>query len=199
MTLNIVLLGGNGYIGRELTRQWHAQDAEAEFWVLSRSGKNQLDLPVIHNYAVDVTDQAAVEAVLPTQVDYIVDLVGRPEKDAELSKQINDAPAMVMQALAEERQICAIGFIGGKLGPKAFLATKQRLIDQLSTSKIPLAYVEPTVVYGADRDDQIAKMVPLLRFAGLFAKNIRPVEVSVVAKKLLDSLLVAGMCTDAKR
>jgi len=54
-------------------------------------------------------------------------------------------------------------------------------------------------VYGADRDDKFAKMVPLLRFAGLVAKNMRPVEVSVVVNKLLDGLLVAGMCTDAKR
>ena len=35
---NIVLLGGNGYIGREVTRQWLEKDSSAEFYIISRTG-----------------------------------------------------------------------------------------------------------------------------------------------------------------
>lgn len=35
----IVLLGGNGYIGRNVTKNWLKKDLSAEFYVLSRSGK----------------------------------------------------------------------------------------------------------------------------------------------------------------
>ena len=36
---NIVMLGGNGHIGRNVTEQWLQRDPQAQFYVLSRSGK----------------------------------------------------------------------------------------------------------------------------------------------------------------
>lgn len=38
---NMVLLGGNGYIGRNFTTQWLAKEPETQIFVLSRSGKNE--------------------------------------------------------------------------------------------------------------------------------------------------------------
>lgn len=35
-----VLFGGNGYIGRATTEAWIKADPEAEFYVISRFGKN---------------------------------------------------------------------------------------------------------------------------------------------------------------
>ena len=56
----IVLLGGNGYIGRNVTKNWLKKDLSAEFYVLSRSGKNELKDSRIKNIAVDVTSVGAV-------------------------------------------------------------------------------------------------------------------------------------------
>ena len=39
--MKIILLGGNGYIGREVTKQWLKKDSHAEFYIISRSGKNK--------------------------------------------------------------------------------------------------------------------------------------------------------------
>lgn len=64
----IVLLGGNGYIGRNVTKNWLKKDLSAEFYVLSRSGKNELKDSRIKNIAVDVTSVGAVEAVLPEKL-----------------------------------------------------------------------------------------------------------------------------------
>lgn len=98
----IVLLGGNGYIGRNVTKNWLKKDLSAEFYVLSRSGKNELKDSRIKNIAVDVTSVGAVEAVLPEKIDYIIDFIGRPEKDVDLFKKVNNLPAQVMLRVAEK-------------------------------------------------------------------------------------------------
>lgn len=192
MGSTVVLFGGNGYLGRELTRQWAEAVPDTHFWILSRSGRNSLKVPNCHNVAVDVTDEQAIRSILPDQIDYIVDLVGRPAKNIVDSQQVNDRPAQVMQQLAESYQVRAMGFIGGKLGSKEFLATKQRLIDQLRKSTIPLAVVAPTLLYGADRHDKLSRMVPVLQFLGLFSARIRPMKVEVAARELLNQLLEIG-------
>ena len=40
-TTTNVLLGGNGYLGREVTRQWLAADPRAQFLVVSSSRRNE--------------------------------------------------------------------------------------------------------------------------------------------------------------
>ncbi len=186
---NIVLLGGNGYIGRAVTKAWLQKDPEATIYVLSRSGKNAL----VHNNVVhlkaDVSNYQSVLSVIPEHVSYIVDFVGRPEKDAQVSDKINRQPAIVMRTIAEEKNALAMGFIGGVLGPKYFTRTKKELIAYLKESKIHVAYVEPTIVYGEDRSDSLSKMVPLFKVLGHFSKKMKPVYVGDLAQEFIDKIL----------
>lgn len=126
---------------------------------------------------------------LPQEIDYIVDFIGRPEKDADLLKQINIAPAQLMKAIAEDKQVKAMGFIGGVLGPKSFTSIKKEIISMLKESSIPVKYVEPTLVYGADRNDGLSKMVPMFKFLGVFSESMKPVKVEDVASSLVKQLL----------
>lgn len=48
--------------------------------------------------------------------------------------------------------------------------------------------VNPTLVYGDGRHDALAKIVPLLKFLGLFSKKLRPVTVGTVARELVIGL-----------
>ena len=52
---NVVLLGGNGYIGRNVTEKWLKEDPSAVFYIISRSGKNQFANSRIYNLAADVS------------------------------------------------------------------------------------------------------------------------------------------------
>lgn len=182
----IVLLGGNGYIGRNVTKNWLKKDSSAEFYVLSRSGKNELKDSRIKNIAVDVTSVGAVEAVLPEKIDYIIDFIGRPEKDVDLFKKVNNLPAQVMLGVAEKHRVKVMGFIGGVLGPKSFVNGKKLIIESLEKSDIPLAVVEPTIVYGNGR---LAKMVPILKVVGVLVKMLKPVHVDDVANELITQLI----------
>ncbi|MCY7155184.1 NAD(P)-dependent oxidoreductase [Streptococcus gallolyticus subsp. gallolyticus] len=165
------------------------KDSSAEFYVLSRSGKNELKDSRIKNIAVDVTSVGAVEAVLPEKIDYIIDFIGRPEKDVDLFKKVNNLPAQVMLRVAEKHRVKAMGFIGGVLGPKSFVNGKKLIIESLEKSDIPLAVVEPTIVYGNGRADTLAKMVPILKVVGVLVKMLKPVHVDDVANELITQLI----------
>lgn len=188
---NVVLLGGNGYIGRNVTETWLKEDPSAVFYVISRSGKNQLTNPRIYNFAADVSDYKAVTAILPDQVDYILDFVGRPEKDPQAFVEVNDKPAQVMLQIAKDKQVKAMGFVGGVLGPKSFVEGKRRIAKTLSASGIRTEVVEPTLVYGNGRRDILAKLVPVFKFFGLFMKNMKPILVTDVAGELVLKMIQA--------
>ena len=188
---NVVLLGGNGYIGRNVTETWLKEDPSAVFYVISRSGKNQLTNPRIYNFAADVSDYKAVTAILPDQVDYILDFVGRPEKDPQAFVEVNNKPAQVMLQIAKDKQVKAMGFVGGVLGPKSFVEGKRRIAKTLSASGIRTEVVEPTLVYGNGRRDILAKLVPVFKFFGLFMKNMKPILVTDVAGELFLKMIQA--------
>lgn len=185
----IILLGGNGYLGRSVTAEWLKRDPEATFYIISRSGKNELTDPRIKNLKADVSDYASVKRVLPEQVDYLIDFIGRPEKDSVKSEQLNRQPALVMKRIAEEKKAKKMGFIGGLLGPKTFLNEKKTIIQELKTSPVKLVTVEPTLLYGAGRNDGLAKMVPIFKVLGIFSSTMRPMLVTEVASELVDKFL----------
>ena len=189
-----------GRSGRNVTEQWLQRDPQAQFYVLSRSGTNALQNPRVNNIAVDVTDADAVLAALPEQVDYIVDFVGHPAKDADESHRANDLHAQVMLQVAQAKNVRAMGFIGGTLGsvrgyesgtlgPKAFTDCKARLVKMLDNSGIRTVTVSPTLVYGNGRSDSMSRLVPLLKFFALFSSKFKPVRVEDVAREMVDGLL----------
>lgn len=189
--MNIVLLGGNGYIGRNTAKVWMRKDPDAVFYVVSRSGKNQLEDKRIVNIRADVTSAEDIREKLPEQIDYIVNFIGCaavPKGSAKTLKELNLEPAKGMRHLAESCHVRAMGAVGGKLGSKDFVSSKKEMLDYLKESSIPVEAVQPTLVYGEGRSDSLSKMVPFLKFCGLFSKNMKPVLVTDVANELVDRM-----------
>ncbi|MFS1663802.1 NAD-dependent epimerase/dehydratase family protein [Streptococcus sp. zg-JUN1979] len=185
----VVLLGGNGYIGRQVMREWLKRDDKLICYVVARSEAKEAFDARVHYIQADVADVVLLKEALPDRVDYIVDFVGRPEANPKRFRELNDLPAQTMLELAQLKQAKAMGFIGGRLGPKSFIQGKKRIIEALSTSGIRLEVVEPTIVYGEDRKDLMAKLVPLLQVLGRVFKSVSPVYVGDVAQELVDKLI----------
>lgn len=184
--MNIVLLGGNGYLGRHLTDLWLDLNPKITIYSISRTGENKLKDDRLVNLKANVSNYEEVIKVLPENIDFLVDLIGRPESDPTISKKINELPADVMLKIATEKGVKAIGFIGGVLGPKLFTETKSKIINKLKESNVPLVVVEPTLIYGDDRNDGLSKLVPLFYVLGIFAKFMKPVRVEKVASELIE-------------
>lgn len=188
---NVVLLGGNGYIGRNATQLWMKKDQEAQFYVVSRSGKNRLSDVRIHNIKADVRSVEDIKRQLPAKVDYIVNFIGSdkvPEGPLTLD-DINVGPAKVMNELAEYYHVKAQGAIAGKLGSKDFVSSKKKMSDYLNKSDIPAVIVNPTLVYGNGRKDSYTRFVPFLKFLGIFSKNLKPMKVEDVVYELVTGML----------
>lgn len=185
---NIVLFGGNGYIGQEVVSQWLEKDSQAQFYIVSRKGNSNIKDKRVHNISADLTTNEPIIRGLPDTIDSIVNFIGRPEKDMTQLKKINEIPVDNMIKLAEKYQVSSLGYIGGILGPKSFVNVKSDMIKKLKATGKKVSYVEPTVVYGGGRSDSIAKMIPILKLLGIFIKNMKPVKVDQVARELIQKL-----------
>lgn len=186
--LNIVVFGGNGYVGTTLIERWINKEPNAEFFSISRSGNGKLNNPRVHYLKADVTKIHEVKDIIPEKCDYIVDCVGVYTKDEKTLDIYNIQPVKAMLQIANEKSIKALGYVGGVMGPKVFIESKATAIQILKDSEYKVAYIEPTLIYGNGRDDSMAKMIPLLKFLGLFSKKMNPIEVNQLADELIDKL-----------
>ncbi len=71
----VVMLCGNGYIGRNVTDKWMKVDPDAQFVVVSRSGQNLLLDARITNVKADSSNYESLKAVLPEKIDYFLHFV----------------------------------------------------------------------------------------------------------------------------
>lgn len=171
----IVFVGGNGYIGRELTKQWLNRDSEAQFYVTSRSDRQEIKDSRVQHIQVDVNDDAAFEKALPDKIDYIVNLT---YGSMDALKNIRD--------FAEKHGARAIGNISCNAaipGFEDFVKVKERELQFLQEGKVRVANYELTVAHGADRNDDLLKVVQSGNF-----DELPPVHVEVVARLLIDRL-----------
>lgn len=187
MAKTVAMMGGNGYIARNVMAKWLAKEPETQFVVVSRSGKPGIESPRVSAVAADCTDVVALAAALPARVDAICCFVGG------MNPASNVPPVRAMMRVAKDKGAARVGYIQGRLGNKDFVASKAEAAEAIREAGkrdgIESVIVNPTLVYGNGRKDSLTKMVPLLKFAGIFSKNVRPVTVDEVADELVE-----GMC-----
>lgn len=186
MDKTIAMLGGNGYIGTATIKEWLMRDTQTQFIVVSRHCNTKIDNPRVSAVAADCTDADALVAALPQHLDGICCFVGGMDPAS------NMPPAKVMAAVAKQKGCVRMGYIQGKLGGKDFVNSKAQAADFLREAGekdgIQTVIVNPTLVYGDGRSDSLMKMVPLLKFCGIFNKNMKPVEVADVAREFVDGM-----------
>lgn len=187
--VNIVLLGGNGYIATAIIQEWEKEDPNAVFYALCRAGKGPLKGANIHYIACNADNLQEVEKCIPADADYMVDCIGVYTSDESRLQQFNVLPAKIMLEAARTHHTRALGYIGGSMGSKAFKESKQQAEKLLQAGPLPVVIESPTLVYGNGRHDAMSRMVPLLKFAGFFNPKLKPVLVTDLARQMVSQLL----------
>lgn len=186
---NIIILGGNGYVGRELTAQWLAHDPRAEFWIVCRSGRNCVENPRVHVIEANARDFKTVESMLPpdTRFTAIVDLVGDTTNMAR-----NVQAAKCTLALAKRHEIARIGYVAGCAGNARYRRTKRTIVQHLRAYDPDVVIINPSIIYGKDRNDALVRLVPMFRRLSRVCPCMAPRTVDDVASELIAGLTPLG-------
>lgn len=172
--MNILLLGGSGFIGRHLAARLRACGHQVQ-----TPGHRELDLRAL--------DERAARALLHGQ-DAVVNAVGIMSRDTDALEAVHHhAPAQLAAwaraaGVARWLQISALG--ADAWHPVAFLGSKGRG-DEAVRAQLPTDTVRPSVVYGRGGKScelfiRLARL-PLLALPDGGRQQLQPVHINDIA------------------
>lgn len=172
---NIVVIGGNGYIGKEIIKQILKKKSQYRVYNVNRSMKENNEEPSISSIALDASDYSKLEENLPQNVDYLINLT---YGDFNIIKNV--------RLFAETHHVRRIGNINSKVKNPAFrdfVTMKNKELAYLLEGQVPVANYDLSIAYGNGRNDNLAKEIE----QGAWNEE-HPVKVDLVAKLLLNDL-----------
>lgn len=185
--MNILLIGGNGFVGKELIKQ--ATNKSLNISYLSRNKIVDIDFKNIHWIQGDIfsIDNINIEE----KFDVAIHLVGTI-KNKHLYKKLNtDSVAKSLQ-LCSKYNIKKLVYFSAKGGFADYYNSKkvgEKIVEQ---ANINYLIVRPGLMYGTNRLSSYFNVIPIKLFATLginFFKNVYPLPVSKVANSVIDTII----------
>lgn len=194
MTRRVVVLGGNGFIGRAYAWRCAAHGLTQQLTIATRSparAGSMRPMPGVTLVRADVHEPAALSRVL-AGADAVVNLVGILHgRDADFQRAHIDLPLRIgeLARVHDVPHVVHVGALGASSdAPSMYLRSKAAGEAALQRSGVPLSVIHPSVVFGAE--DQLLNLfarlqalLPVVPLAGAHAR-LQPVWVRDVAQAL---------------
>jgi NADH dehydrogenase len=196
----IFVLGGTGFVGRQVCRQLQA--AGWQVTVPTRSPAVAGGASAVHLLQLDLHDEAALTRALAGQ-DAVVNLVAILHGDAAAFQRVHvDLPQMLARACvaAGVKQLVHVSALGAnaqnpEAPPSLYLRSKSRgeaALIAAAAGGFALTLLRPSVIFGAEDKflnvfAKLQKVLPFMPLAGAQAR-FQPVWVEDVAGAVLRSL-----------
>ena len=184
--MNILLIGGNGFVGKELIKQVTNKSLNISY--LSRNKIADIDFKNIHWIQGDIfsIDNINIEE----KFDVAIHLVGTI-KNKQLYKKLNTESVAKSLQLCSKYNIKKLVYFSAKGGFADYYNSKKNAEQFIEQSTIDYLIVRPGLMYGTNRLSSYFNVIPIKLFATLgisFFKNVYPLPVSKVVTNVINTI-----------
>ena len=185
--MNILLIGGNGFVGKALINELRKKRIKVTY--ISR----------FQNYSISKDEATWIQGdifdikniVINEKYDIAIHLIGTI-KNKKLYSKLNTESVTKTIKLCLKHNINKLIYFSANGGFKQYLESKRNGEKLVLDSKLNYLIVRPGLMYGKDRFSSYFNILPIKFFSKLgitFFKNVYPLSVEKVAESLVKTIL----------
>ena len=185
--MNILLIGGNGFVGKALINELRKKRIKVTY--ISRSQNYSISKDEATWIQGDIFDIENI--VINEKYDIAIHLIGTIKNKNLYSKLNTESVAQTIQ-LCKKQNINKLVYFSANGGFKQYLESKRNGEKLVVDSKLDYLIVRPGLMYGKDRFSSYFNILPIKFFSKLgitFFKNVYPLPVEKVAESLVKTIL----------
>lgn len=185
--MNILLIGGNGFVGKALIKEFKKYNVKVSY--LSRSQNHSISIDEATFIQGDIFDIENI--VINEKYDIAIHLIGTIKNKKLYSKLNTESVAQTIK-LCQKQTINKLIYFSANGGFKRYLESKHAGEVLVKDSKLDYLIVRPGLMYGKERLTSSFNILPIKFFSKLgipFFKNVYPLPVEKVAKTVVKTIL----------
>ena len=185
--MNILLIGGNGFVGNALIKEFKKYNVKVSY--LSRSQNYSISKDEATWIQGDIFDIENI--VINKKYDIYIHLIGTI-KNKKLYSKLNTESVTQTIKLCQKQNINKLIYFSANGGFKRYLESKHAGEVLVKDSKLDYLIVRPGLMYGKDRFSSYFNIFPIKLFSKLgitFFKKVYPLPVEKVAESVVKAIL----------
>ena len=185
--MNILLIGGNGFVGKALINELRKKRIKVTY--ISRSQNYSISKDEATWLQGDIFDIENI--VINEKYDIAIHLIGTI-KNKKLYSKLNTESVTQTIKLCQKLNINKLIYFSANGGFKQYLESKRNGEKLVVNSKLNYLIVRPGLMYGKDRFSSYFNILPIKFFSKLgitFFKNVYPLPVEKVAESVVKAIL----------
>ena len=185
--MNILLIGGNGFVGKALIKEFKKYNVKISY--LSRSQNYSISKEEATWIQGDIFDIENI--VINEKYDIAIHLIGTI-KNKKLYSKLNTESVTQTIKLCQKQNINKLIYFSANGGFKRYLESKHAGEVLVKDSKLDYLIVRPGLMYGKDRFSSYFNIFPIKLFSKLgitFFNKVYPLPVEKVAESVVKAIL----------
>ena len=185
--MNILLIGGNGFVGKALIKEFIKYKVNVSY--LSRTLSHSISIDEATCIQGDIFDSENI--VVNEKYDIAIHLIGTI-KNKKLYSKLNTESVTQTIKLCQKQTINKLIYFSANGGFKQYLESKRNGEKLVVDSKLNYLIIRPGLMYGKERLTSYFNILPIKFFSKLgipFFKNVYPLPVNKVAKTVVKTIL----------
>ena len=185
--MNILLIGGNGFVGQALIKEFTENKVKVSY--LSRTQNHSISKDNATWIQGDIFDLDNI--MINENYDIIIHLIGTIKNKNLYSKLNTESVAQTIK-LCKKHNINKLVYFSANGGFRQYIESKAGGERLVKNSKLDYLIVRPGLMYGKDRLTSYFNILPIKFFSKLgiiFFKNVYPLPVEKVVKSVVKAIL----------